>query len=83
MILEHITKENLNFLTKLSIELWNDSTYYDKVKNWNRLLNLNACFCLLAKIDHEYVGFIHVSIRKDYVEGSDFLTVGYIEAFVL
>ncbi|MFW6029205.1 MAG: aminoglycoside 6'-N-acetyltransferase [Halanaerobiales bacterium] len=48
-------------------ELFTKSQSSEKEKNY------------LYKIEDEYVGFIYLSLRSDYVEGSDSSPVGYIE----
>lgn len=48
MIFEILTEENINQLTKLSLELWNDSTYDDEYTNWYSIVYSKTDFCLLA-----------------------------------
>lgn len=80
MLFEILTEENINQLTKLSLELWNDSTYDDEYTNWYSIVYSKTDFCLLAKKGLDYIGFIHISIRTDYVEGCENLSISYLEA---
>ena len=80
MIFEILTEENINQLTKLSLELWNDSTYDDEYTNWYSIVYSKTDFCLLAKKGLDYIGFIHISIRTDYVEGCENMPICYLEA---
>lgn len=78
--IEKVSKENLNQLTELILELWTDSFHNEELENCETILNSKEQICFLAK-DHEvYIGFIHLTLRNDYVEGSDNSPTAYVEA---
>jgi len=71
-----VTKENENVWAEMCVELWPDLTV-DAV--------LRMCYEGLFKNEFLYyendepVAFISLSLRSDYVEGTDSSPVGYIE----
>lgn len=70
---------NLEELTKMAIDLWPDNDYNELKEEIISLMNGPKDEFFLAKEDDEYIGFIHMSIRSDYVEGSDSSPVGFVE----
>jgi aminoglycoside 6'-N-acetyltransferase I len=64
----------------LIMELWDDCSYYEEFENCKNIINSEDETIYLIKNNEDYVAFIHISIRKDYVEGSNSLPVAYIEA---
>ncbi len=78
--IELLSDENINILTTMSLELWSDCIYQDELEAWGLVKKSPDNYCALAKINDEYAGFIHVTIRNDYVEGSDTCNTPYLEA---
>lgn len=70
---------SIDDLAKLALELWPDNHFEDFKKDFTYIIGHLNDRVLLAELDGENVGFIHMSIRKDYVEGSSSSPVGYIE----
>lgn len=67
----------------MTVELWpefdfDEEKYYRKV-----LVGNNNQFVQLAKLDERHIGFIHLSIRHEYVEGTDFGSVTYLEGIYI
>ena len=73
------SRENLNELSQMALDLWPENDLEDLKKDFTYIIGLLSDKIFLAEIDGEYAGFIHMSIRKDYVEGSSSSPVGYIE----
>lgn len=78
--LELLNKNNLVALTEMTIELWPECNFNAEKEQWEKLIDDNNHFVELVKINEHYIGFIHFSLRHEYVEGADFETVAYLEA---
>lgn len=78
--IELLSNENIDLLTTMTLELWSDCIYQDELEAWELVKKSPDDYCALAKINAEYAGFIHVTIRNDYVEGSDSCNTPYLEA---
>lgn len=76
---EYAIGSNISILTEMTLELWPECTFEEEFDNWTNIIKDENSFCVLAKLNGEYAGFIHVSIRKDYVEGADFDETAYLE----
>lgn len=70
---------NLNELTELALKLWPDNEREQLRGEFEELLNSERDSLYLATVEGGFVGFIHMSLRVDYVEGSNSSPVGYIE----
>ncbi len=60
--------------------LWNDADLSEETENFRQVLTSQEEVCFLAKEQDQYIGFIHVVIRHDYVEGATSSPVAYVEA---
>jgi aminoglycoside 6'-N-acetyltransferase I len=76
---ETISKDNLKNLAGLFLELWTDSSYTEELNNCSNILGSESETCFLIKAKNNYVAFIHVTIRFDYVEGASRSPTAYIE----
>ncbi|WP_199900160.1 aminoglycoside 6'-N-acetyltransferase [Caldalkalibacillus mannanilyticus] len=63
----------------LSLKLWPDNTWDNLRTELQVLLESEKDIVYIALVGDTYVGFIQLSIRNDYVEGSHSSPVGYIE----
>jgi len=80
MSIESLSETNARAFTSLCLELWPDSTYEEGAEDATRILNSAQEGAFLYQTnDGEYVGFIALSLRTDYVEGTDSSPVGYVE----
>ena len=79
MIIEELNEDNLTSLMSLLAALWPDCDIEEELKNYRELINSGIGNCYLAKESDDYIGFIHVGSRNDYVEGSSGSPVAYIE----
>jgi aminoglycoside 6'-N-acetyltransferase I len=80
MTIQPLSAANLNFLAGLVLELWPDCTFAEEYETYKSILNAADEICYLAEEQGKYIGFIHVNIRTDYVEGATGSPVAYIEA---
>lgn len=78
--IELVSDQTIRQLTTMSIELWPDCNYDEEKNEWQQLIHVKDHYCALAKLDGEYTGFIHISIRHDYIEGADSNPTAYLEA---
>lgn len=78
--IECLSSYNISVISKMSLELWPESHFEEEFENWTKISNSENNFCVLAKLNEEYIGFIHSTIRNDYVEGADFEKTAYLEA---
>ena len=74
------TKDQLTEWTNLAVMLFPDSTFDDELKFHKEILELEKEVGFLYQKDDQYVGFMNISIRNDYVNGTDTSPVVYIEA---
>lgn len=80
MNIQPISSSNLNALAALAAALWPDSSFAEEYETFKNILDASDEICCLAEEQEQYIGFIHISIRTDYVEGATTAQVGYIEA---
>jgi len=79
MTVEEISEQNLKPLTTLMLELWPDCHFDEEYQNCRRILTAADETCFLLKKNNEYIAFIQLALRHDYVEGTTSSPVGYIE----
>ena len=77
--IELVSHQTIASLTALSIELWPECHYDKEKEQWEQLIHSPDNYCALAKINDAYVGFIHISIRHEYVEGTESSKTAYLE----
>lgn len=80
MIIEILSKNNINALIKLVLEIWQDCTFDEELENYKGIIDSSNEVCFLSKIEKSYIGFVHVSIRHDYVEGAEESPIAYLES---
>jgi aminoglycoside 6'-N-acetyltransferase I len=66
-------------LTKMGVELWPDNVFHDLRDEFDSMLKSVKDKVFLCLFDNEPIAFIHVSIRSDYVEGSNSSPTGFVE----
>ena len=80
MIIEAISRQNLEPLTAHSLELWPECDFDEELHSWQNVLKSAEEICFLGKNDETFIGFIHLTIRTDYVEGAENDPTAYVEA---
>ena len=80
MHIEQLSEDTLPVLTSLMLELWPDGLFEEEYENNQQMLRMGKETAFLAKSTAgEYMGFVAVSLRMDYVEGTESSPVGYVE----
>lgn len=74
-----LTEDDLEPWTHLACSLWPDHSCEEMRESGFHILRSPRETAFLCRIGQDYAGFVHVSIRVDYVEGSDSNPVGYVE----
>ena len=80
MEIEAICKRNLDVLASLFTEMFPGSDFDEEMRSCERILLSASEICYLARGSAGYIGFIHVALRFDYVEGVNGSPAAYIEA---
>jgi aminoglycoside 6'-N-acetyltransferase I len=80
MPIESLSETNARDFTSLCLELWPDCSFEEEYEAAQQMLQSDRETAFLYQTsDGEYVGFIALSLRTDYVEGTDSSPVGYVE----
>lgn len=80
MIFERISASDINDLAMMAHELWPDATIPELLTEFRERLSSDKDLLYICKRkDHSPVGFIHLSLRMEYVEGVSSFPVGYVE----
>ncbi|MFC5702040.1 aminoglycoside 6'-N-acetyltransferase [Cohnella faecalis] len=66
-------------LVSMALDLWPENDFENLKADFLINLHSEKNKVLLFSIGSEAVAFIHLSIRSDYVEGSEFSPTGYVE----
>ena len=77
--IEKLNSSNLNVGVELAHMLWDDYTIGEATEDFKEEIEKGEDGHFLLKANDKYVGFLEISIRHDYVEGTDSSPVGYIE----
>lgn len=83
MTLEAITHKTINITAQLMLELWNDANLKEAIENCKRISTTTNEAIFLAKNKNDYIGFIYLSLRQEYVEGTSSAPVVYIEGIYI
>jgi len=79
-MIDKLNSGNLDRCISLANELWPNSEYSELVEEFNKIIKSNKEECFLYSDNKNgYIAFMQLSIRSDYVEGSSFSPVAYIE----
>jgi aminoglycoside 6'-N-acetyltransferase I len=73
------SEQKIDHLAKLALDLWSDNDYEELRNEYLSLLESDKDKVFLYLIDDLPEAFIQLSIRTDYVEGSETSPVGYVE----
>ncbi|PSR54005.1 GNAT family N-acetyltransferase [Adhaeribacter arboris] len=71
--------EHLEELLTMALDLWPDQNYEDLKTVLLKILSSDRFKVFLFRWAEEFVGFIYLGIRTDYVEGSESSPTGYVE----
>ncbi|KAB3532455.1 aminoglycoside 6'-N-acetyltransferase [Alkaliphilus serpentinus] len=81
--IEEVSKEGFEEWVAMGLELWPDNTAEGLAVEFKNLLESAKEKAYLYKVNNKYVGFINISLRNDYVEGSVSSPVGYVEGIYI
>ena len=79
LTLEEITESSIPQLALLALELWPGCNFEEETENCRDVLRSENQTIFLARIGDHAVGFIQLSVRTDYVEGTSTTPVAYVE----
>ena len=71
--------EDIEDIVKMALELWPSYDYGELKEEYVGIIGSSKDDVLLYLADNNSVGFNHISIRSDYVEGCNSSPTGYIE----
>jgi GNAT superfamily N-acetyltransferase len=71
--------EHIQQYTEMALDLWPESSEEELHQSFRGILKSDRDKILFYKEQDEFVSFIHLSIRVDYVEGTESSPAGYIE----
>jgi aminoglycoside 6'-N-acetyltransferase I len=80
MIMEPLTSDTVKPLTELVLELWPDCNFDEECEYYSGVVKAENDICYLVREQDQYIAFIHLAIRTDYVEGAEDPPVAYLEA---
>lgn len=80
MLIETINNNNVKELTSLFVEMFPEMDYEEELEIFEKSIGSLREICFLAKSAEKYIGFIHITLRTDYVEGSEVSPTAYVEA---
>lgn len=79
-MIKKMTSSTVLAVAKMANKLWEDASFEELSVDFENLLSKSNEVCFIYEDPQECpLGFIHVSTRYDYVEGSSDSPVGYIE----
>lgn len=81
-MIEKLDTNNFEDCAKLAYSLWPDTDFLQLLTDFRSMPDSSKAVCFLYSDDvnrKEYLGFVQVSLRCDYVEGSNSSPVAYIE----
>ena len=73
-------RDSLEAWTHLALLLFPESSFEEELQFHKSILISEKEIGLLYQIENEYVGFMNLSIRSDYVNGTDTSPVVFLEA---
>jgi len=79
LIIVKAEQSHLHQVTNLAMQLWPDNIESELRADFAEILDSSTDIVYLANAEELSIGFIHMSLRHDYVEGSDSSPVGYVE----
>ncbi|TYS53714.1 GNAT family N-acetyltransferase [Sutcliffiella horikoshii] len=75
----YASNSDLAHYTEMALDLWPESTEEELHESFHEIMASSRDKILFYRIGTEFVSFIHLSIRVDYVEGTESSPTGYIE----
>ena len=79
LFIEDLCETNLAGATSLVIRLWPECIYEEELENGLRIIKAANQKGFVARAEETFIGFIQLSLRTDYVEGTASSPVLYLE----
>jgi aminoglycoside 6'-N-acetyltransferase I len=79
MEIETLSPNNLKELIGLVLNLWPNCSFEEEYQTYQHVMSAEHQICYLARHQQTYIGFIHLTLRQDYVEGATTQPVTYVE----
>lgn len=73
------TQKDSHVLAKMATEIWENQNEDELEEEFKEILQSDEETCFIAFVKDLPVGFANVSLRFDYVEGTESSPVGYLE----
>lgn len=73
-------ESNLKEWTELAVLLFPDSSFEEELRFHEGVLRSEKEMGFLYQVEGQYVGFMNLSVRNDYVNGTDTSPVVFVEA---
>ena len=73
------TKDNALVVAKLAIQMWEDNSVEGLTEEFIELIKKDDAQIFIKFVEDKAVGFAQCQLRYDYVEGTEFSPVGYLE----
>lgn len=77
--IERISTGNITHLARLFVELWPECSFDEEYEGCTKILQLEKDISFLATMNNQYIGFIHVFLRYEYIEGVTSYPIAYVE----
>ncbi len=77
------TNDEINEVVNLALLLWPENNYETLEKEFGEIINSESEDVYFAKSKDDYIGFVHVACKSDYVNGAKTSPVGYIEGIFI
>ena len=74
------TPGDIENMAAMGVKLWPEETVESLRTDFSEISGSSKDCVFLSEENNQPVGFIHVSVRHDYVEGSSSSPTGYVEA---
>ena len=80
MSVVYVNESNLKAVVDLSLLLFPEETFSELFKIYQECLTSEKERVFLYQKDNQYVGYLHLAIRSDYVNGTNTSPVVFVEA---
>lgn len=78
-VIAECTRAEAPSLTSLALALWPDCSFETELEHYTAAISSKNQACFMARFGEEFIGFVHVTLRTDHVEGTSSSPVAYIE----
>ena len=74
-----INSNNLEPLVDMMLKLWPHCNRHEEQETCEKILKSDQQTCFLVQKDEQFIGFVQLALRHDWVEGQTQSPVGYVE----